>query len=148
MNRVYVAGASSERNERAKPVIVALREMGFRITHDWTVAVDMHGANNEAKSLTKEQLAYCAYEDLVGVRMADILVLLAPQNFSTGAWVELGIALERGMEVFVSGSCDKCIFALLKDCRHFESDKELLSAMRKLIERPVPWGELYIGGQS
>lgn len=127
--RVYVAGASSERNERAKPVIAALEAAGYVITHDWTKSVDMHGANNEAKTLTKEALAACAIDDVEGVASADVFVLLAPQGPSTGAWVELGVALAVGCDIYVSGNVEKCIFTLIPGCRHFDTDAELLAEL-------------------
>ena len=123
---VYVAGASSERAERAKPVMQALTNAGFRITHDWTEACDMHGANNEHGTLSAEELAACAYADLNGVRTADILVLLAPEKPSTGAWAELGIALMSGCRIFIAGPCDQCIFTWLPQCQKFGTDEELV----------------------
>lgn len=126
---VYVAGASSERADRAKPVIAALMKAGFVVTHDWTEAVDMHGANNEHGTLTEEDLCACAHADLCGVRQADILVLLAPENASTGAWVELGLALALGRRVFIAGRCEQCIFTWLPQCQRFETDEALVEFM-------------------
>lgn len=133
-NRVYVAGASSERNERAKPVIAVLRAVGFHITHDWTVSVDMNcGGNNQPKpTITEDVLRQCAIDDFRGVEAADIFVLLAPQNASTGAWVELGIALAMASAckaVYISGKVDRCIFALMPGCQRFETDEDLLKAL-------------------
>lgn len=126
MISVYVAGASSERAERARPVMRALAKAGYRITHDWTEAVDMHGANNEHGTLSAKALADCAYADLSGVRSADIFVLLAPENASTGAWAELGIALLAGCRILISGKSDRCIFTWLPQCLKFDTDEDLV----------------------
>lgn len=126
-NRVYVAGASSERNKRAKPVIAQLKEAGFYITHDWTVDVDM--SEEPGAVVDNYMLADCAQRDLEGVRSCDILVLLAPQNPSTGAWVELGLALGSSYRqaVYIAGNIDKCIFGLLvRESRRFITDQELV----------------------
>lgn len=123
---VYVAGASSERAERAKPVMAALAEAGYWITHDWTQGVDIHGANNEHGTLSAEELSTCAHEDLWGVRSADILVLLSPEKPSTGAWVELGVALMSGCRIFISGKSDQCIFSWLPQCHKFDTDAALV----------------------
>jgi hypothetical protein len=128
---VYVAGASSERDTRAKPVIAALRDAGFYIYHDWTEAVDMHGANNERGTQTDEALAACAFDDMWGVRAADIFVLLAPSAPSTGAWAELGLALSAGCTIFIAGKCDQCIFTWLPQCQRFESDETLVDFMTR-----------------
>lgn len=128
---VYVAGASSERHERVKPVMEALRRAGFIITHDWTEAVDMHGANNEHGTLSLEELQECAYLDIAGVKTADALVLLAPKKASTGAWVELGIALEQRIPVYIAGACDHCIFTFLPRCTKFATDSQLVEALVK-----------------
>lgn len=126
---VYVAGASSERAERAGPVSRALEKAGYQITHDWTKAVDMHGANNEHGSLSAEEMSSCARDDYEGVQIADIFVLLAPQKPSTGAWAELGIALAYGCRIFIAGPCDKCIFTWLPECRKFDTDEDLVRYM-------------------
>lgn len=123
---VYVAGASSERMFRAQPVISALAKAGYKITHDWTTAVDMHGANNEHGTLTAEELAACAHEDFWGVRSADVFVLLSPEKPSTGAWAELGIALMSGCAIFIAGKCEHCIFSWLPQCRKFETDEAVV----------------------
>lgn len=128
---VYVAGASSERAARAKPVIKALSEAGYSITHDWTEGVDLHGANNEHGTLTAEDLASCAYEDLWGVKAADTFVLLAPESPSTGAWAELGIALLSGARIYIAGSCAQCIFTWLPQCMRFETDADLVRYLTK-----------------
>jgi hypothetical protein len=123
--RVYVAGSSAERHERAKPVIAALREAGFTITHDWTQAVDMV---SDGAELTEEQWSKCAQDDLFGVFEAEVFVFLAPQKPSRGAWVELGFALRRSYStIFISGSADP-FWERLVD-RRFLSDEATVAAV-------------------
>ena len=129
---VYVAGASSERATRARPVMEALKRAGYDVTHDWTESVDMHGANNEHGTLTPAQLERCALEDYRGVRYADYFVLLAPSAASTGAWAELGMAIAFGCTVLIAGNCDHCIFSwMLPQSSKFATDEELVTFMTR-----------------
>ena len=132
---VYVAGASAERAKRAKPVMAALSRAGYVITHDWTEAVDMHGANNEHGQLTPADLEECAIADFYGVKTADIVVLLSPEGPSTGAWAELGMALAFRCQVLIAGKCDHCIFSWLPQCRRFDTDAALVEFMTNWSDR-------------
>jgi hypothetical protein len=128
-NKVYVAGASSERNERAKHVMAALKAAGYVITHDWTTSVDMNCGPDHQPIVDDATLTKCAEDDYLGVVVADIFVLLAPQNASTGAWVELGIALGKlgPARIYIAGDISKCIFALLIPKHHrFATDVQLI----------------------
>lgn len=120
--KIYVAGASSEMNDRAKPVIKRLKELGHSITFDWTEVVDMY----EDKQPSSDILEQCAVNDFVGVKSAEALVLLAPQSMSTGAWVELGMAISLDMPVYISGPSERCIFTFMNDMYKFKTDVELL----------------------
>lgn len=129
--QVYVAGASSERNERAKPVIAKLQALGFHITHDWTTSVDM----NERNPITDTNvLRKCAENDYNGVKNCEMFVLLSPANASTGAWVELGIALASECFIYISEDNGKCIFGLMNDARYFRTDEELLTFLEEDVK--------------
>ena len=132
--KIYVAGASRERNERAKPVIKALREAGIEITYDWTQNVDQYPPDSPAPS--DEYLQNCAQEDHDGVVNADqILVLLPEDSHSTGAWAELGIALGSCVPVMVSGSpqaLKKCIFLHMPRVQKFLSDDDAVEWLIKV----------------
>jgi len=134
MKKFYVAGASKEMEERAKPVMAALRQMGHIITRDWTKVIDKYGPNNEKGILTTEQLADHAWEDLMGVWNAQALLLLAPQNPSTGAWVEFGAAVTLDIPVLVAGDCSKCIFCLVPNVHKFDTDAALLHFVEHKID--------------
>jgi hypothetical protein len=135
-NRVYVAGASSERNERAKPVIAALKAAGYEITHDWTVAVDYEENHPIDDDSQTTRLYDCAKDDYEGVRTADVFVLLAPQKLSTGAWFEFGVAFQAGRKnnIYIAGNIDKCIFAhLIQESHKWPDDESLVKAMIESI---------------
>ena len=116
--RVYVAGNSSERGERAKPVIEKLRNAGCVITYDWTVAVDEFGAN----AVGETQARLSASRDLAGVRGADVVLALAPETGGCGMWIEVGAAFALGIPVLFScPEPNRTIFSRLALAR-FESD--------------------------
>jgi Nucleoside 2-deoxyribosyltransferase len=101
---VYVAGAWIEQETRARPWIAKLRAAGIHITHDWTVAEARPGVTSDAELTPEERRAF-AKADFDGVRNADVVWLLAPnEKGACGAWVELGIALGSGIGIiYVSG---------------------------------------------
>jgi len=134
--RIYVAGASSERQTRAKPVITALQKVGHIITFDWTISVDQCcgvDGNTPLIDVSENVLRAAASNDYKGVVEADTVVLLAPQNFSTGAWVELGIAIGLARSIFIGGDVSKCIFALLPNCIRYESDSHVVEALGGIL---------------
>jgi nucleoside 2-deoxyribosyltransferase len=121
--RVYVAGASKE-PERVRWAMDSLRSAGCKVTLDWLAVIEKAGSANEG--LSDAQRARAAHDDLVGVQVADVLWVLAPENTSTGAWVELGYALALGTIVVVSGHArTRSIFAALAG-HEFDSDDEAL----------------------
>ena len=149
--KVYVAGAWSERHERAAPMVVRLCRAGLTITHDWATVVENEKvkcsdcadsgyalgdpACDRCKGLgiAEPRDADCSPEyrrkhaqsELVGVRDADIVWLLACNgDGAVGSWVELGAALAFHREIVVSGkNCDRTIFTELVT-RRFKSDEE------------------------
>lgn len=111
--RIYIAGASKE-PERVRAAMAAARFGGFDITLDWLAAIQNAGAANEG--LDDAERRRYAFEDCAAVRAADVVWLLAPENASTGAWVELGFAIALGKRIVVSGPArTRCIFAALAD---------------------------------
>jgi hypothetical protein len=94
---VYVAGAWVEQWERARPMIARLREAGFAITHDWTVAEQRtrpDGTPLFDSDISPAERAMHARNDLDGVLRADVVLLLAAnEKGACGSWVEMGAAL-------------------------------------------------------
>lgn len=109
--RIYVAGRFQS-YAKVRACIDALVERGHEITYDWTrspeFGADGHpvdpGTIKNGFSApgysTRQALARYAVRDIQGVREADALVLLADDSLA-GAWVEMGIALERGTPIYV-----------------------------------------------
>ena len=98
--KIYVA-TKYEEAPRARQVMGLLIAHGHTITYNWTW--------NEQSS--SEQ----AHKDMQGVLDADALVLIIEKDLQyKGALVEVGIALGKGIPVYVIGSYfDNCIFSAL-----------------------------------
>jgi hypothetical protein len=78
-----------------------LLEAGHTITYDWTVC----------DTFSTEQ----ATNDMNGVMTADALIFIAEKDLQyRGAYVEFGIAIARGIPIYVLGPyADSCIFIKL-----------------------------------
>lgn len=98
--RIYVA-AKWEDGHRAQEVMHRLSAAGHTITYDWTTAPEVSPGQ--------------ALIDIDGVRRAEALVFLAEQPRAyMGALVEFGVAVERGIPIYVVGQgIDPCIFMYL-----------------------------------
>lgn len=116
--KVYVAGASAEADMIAL-YMDRLRAAGLEITHDWVAGLKANIAAGKPDALlSAEERAQYAETDLDAIAEADVFWLLAPENASTGAWVELGYALsyQDGLSIVVSGAARRrCIFVSLAD---------------------------------
>jgi hypothetical protein len=122
--RVYVAGSSVERHDRAIPVIRALYQNGIEITHDWTI--DMQNQSSKARSdadVPDDVRLQCSDDDLNAIRMAHYVLLLSPNNQgSSGAWTEFGYALGCGVPVIVTGAFGRRTIFTSKATRVFDLD--------------------------
>jgi nucleoside 2-deoxyribosyltransferase len=98
--RIYVA-TKWEESARARQVMVDLVFAGHTITYDWT----------QAEQFSEDQ----AMKDKFGVMSADALVFIAEKDRAySGALVEFGIAVARGIPIYILGPyIDQCIFTLL-----------------------------------
>jgi nucleoside 2-deoxyribosyltransferase len=126
---VYVAGASSERNDRAIVVMSALRAAGIAITHDWTAEHD----GGPDWRLTEDERLRHTVDDIRGIKDADLLVALVPLEgvVSTGVWVELGVGIALLKPIFISGWYQRTIFTE-RTTSKFASDGELVAAVIEL----------------
>jgi hypothetical protein len=120
---IYVAGSSKEAVKIAG-YMQRLRDMGWTVTHDWTVPV------LEAKvadgDLSDHERIRLAVDDSWGVRTAGYFWLVIPETGSLGSWVELGIAIGLRCTIIVSGDCRKSIFLTLAG-EEFREHEEALT---------------------
>ncbi len=123
MTGVYVAGSSKE-IDRAERVIYELRSRGVEITHDWTASMRKHGPEAE---LDEETLLRELRLDLVvGVQLAEHVLVLAPISMSTGVWVELGVAWGSRVKIHSAGDLAICPWLrLCADMQHATDDEAI-----------------------
>ena len=102
--KVYVA-ASFEQTEEVREVQRLLREAGHTITADWTVHEEI--ANLPTEKERNELRKRYVIEDVEGVKSASTYILLLGDRKSTGAHIELGIAIGAGTKnIILVGKAD------------------------------------------
>lgn len=126
--KVYVAGSSKEL-DRVADAMAALRESGVEVTHDWVEVIKARGSANPLGASAAD-CAQWAWEDLLGVRAADVVWLMVPAQGGLGCYVEYGYALALNIPVVISGEYGRTIFTALTDeCHEYDSD-----ALEALLE--------------
>jgi hypothetical protein len=93
--RIYVA-ASFEQRDEVRALYKRLREAGHTITADWTTHKEIISLeSDEERTALKQKYAI---EDTEGVTSATVYALLLSERKSTGAHIELGIALGANID--------------------------------------------------
>ena len=115
--KVYVAGSWEERDE-IKNVMKKLEAAGHEVLVDWTC----HGGTGKKKY---------ALEDFEGVVASEIFILVNPAVMSRGKFIETGIALAGGKNIYIIGKGEIGIFEALGRCKHFDFIEELLELMKR-----------------
>lgn len=107
--QVYVAGKTHDLAIVQEVQAWLIRE-GHSVTHDWTVAVEKHGADHEGEPLSREDAEHYAIEDIHGVRVADVVVAV-PSSRWCGTLLEIGAALITNTPVVILGiPYQRCVF--------------------------------------
>ena len=137
--KVYVAGSSKERNERAIPIIKQLRRAGLIITHDWTVDMQQYSSPQHSDVLVPEETRIrCSDDDMNAIRHAHYVLLLSPdERGSSGAWTEFGFALGCAVPVIVTGAGNKRTIFTSKASRLFDNDVDGAAYLIELHQRRV-----------
>ena len=102
--RIYIA-ASFEQKDQVKALLEELKSAGHTITADWTVHQEIAQlkSDGERQALKRQY----AIEDTEGVASATVYALLVGERKSTGAHIELGIALGAKVpHIFLIGRPD------------------------------------------
>ena len=126
--KVYVATAFLDKH-LARAWMGKLREAGIEITHDWTVVESPPGGET---TMSLSEQAMHAAGDLRGVRLADIVWVLAPETGGTGCWIEMGYGIGLTKCVIVSGS-RRTIFTT-QATEYFATHEEAFKAIRDYCE--------------
>lgn len=136
---IYLCGGSSE-IDLVEHYVAAVRELGMRVTFDWTA--HMRAANAADRDLSSTVRLASAQGDLSAILDASIVWYLAPVKPSFGAGVEFGWALARRaarqqIGLLASGDTAHSIFTSLSD-RCFADHEEALEYLRLLTSARRP----------
>lgn len=144
--KVYVASAFDD-HARTRAAQKALRDAGITITHDWTQYVEVYPTDDAPDA----DRAVHAKEDLDGVRAADVVLVLTPEDKSRGAgvWIEMGAALALDIPVVIAGAqrdrnvfCRLALAQSVTDAVAIETTIASCRALAAGIARKVKSGEL------
>lgn len=115
MNKIYIAGASVER-EVVKQYIERARALGYEITLDWTESVEACAKRGiRDTDLSRTERAEFAAGDRDAVFAADVVWLIVPKDpkSSIGCWVEFGMAIAWVDSLVITSGVDASIFCEL-----------------------------------
>ena len=129
MSKLYVA-ASFEQKEQVRQLYDILKSKGHIITADWTTHKEIASLPTleERETLAKQYVI----EDTNGVANADVFILLLGERKSTGAHVELGVALgSKNVKqiILVSDDNDSQLFYRHPKVKHVNNTEELLKCL-------------------
>jgi hypothetical protein len=110
---IYVA-AKFELAEDLQPYIRAIRDLGHRITHDWTI---WEKTNNDDELGPTERHA-AGMLDYAGVMQAELLIYWDRIRPLGAAW-ECGMAAARGIPIWIVEYTHPVIFDVLPMVRLF-----------------------------
>lgn len=112
--RAYVAGSSREL-DRCKAAVRAARALDIDVgEHHWTEDLEVIRREHPDDTTVPRMTRMTGAAACVGaMARSSVLWLLAPEATTVGAWVELGMALERArlrrdIEIIISGSPQAC----------------------------------------
>lgn len=134
MKKVYVAGSSAEL-DRARTWRDRLVSAGVEVVSTWIETVIAVGDANPREATTNARRVW-SEDDLAQVSIADVFWLLAPEQPTRGAWVELGFAhatrlvepdARMAIRVIISGDTRQSIFCALGE--EYATDEEAFAAI-------------------
>ena len=130
--RVYLAAPYSRKTE-INQYAAELRAGGIEVTSSWLD--EPHKPTTQMHELTHEEHQQYAVQDVKDVQAANILVFFTDPTkaiIRAGRHVEFGIAVQRGIPIYVLGIEFENIFHHMPGVMHFDSwekVRDLLIAM-------------------
>ena len=131
---IYIAARYALKNEITK-VALDLEAAGHTVISDWHQ--EKHATDVKVQELSEETNQRYAYKDLLQVRGADAMLFFAEHpdtpTVRGGRHVEFGIAIERGIPIFVVGHQEN-IFHYLNGgrVRHYDTVEEAIQGLTDL----------------
>lgn len=134
--RVYLSGSSAPLEiDRVALWHNRLTKAGIHAVSTWPAVIAASGSVGNPRDASIDQRRTWSQIDLAEVRTADVLWFLVPSMLipTRGAWLEMGVAIERGAPVISSGDTKQSIFTALGD--EYETDDEAFAALCMLAGR-------------
>lgn len=125
--KFYIA-SSYELKQETKKAQEMIKQAGHTITRDWTTHLEVaHAPNSE--QLSRDY----AVEDVASVKEAEVFVLLLGDRKSTGAHIELGIAIGANLpRIYLVGEVkDFTLFYKYPGIKCIDSVEGLLAELPK-----------------
>jgi nucleoside 2-deoxyribosyltransferase len=133
--KVYLAGPY-QKKDQINLCAAELRAGGVEVTSSWLE--EPHKPTIQMHELTHEDHSQYAVRDIKDVRAANIFVLFTDPTksiFRAGRHVEFGIAVERGMPIYVVGTERENIFHHLPKVIHFVEWNEVRDMLIFVAQR-------------
>jgi nucleoside 2-deoxyribosyltransferase len=129
--RIYVAGRFKH-YRKVREVIDRLQSMGHEVTYDWTRTKEFNAAGEFCgrEGADANSIEF-AKNDVWGVLQAQALVLCADDPEMAGAYIETGIAMGRGIPIYVIAYQRWTIFYELPQFRKFETYEDFFRVMEE-----------------
>lgn len=131
MLKVYLAAPYSWK-EQMQAYRTELNDMNVEVTSRWLD--EPHKPTTQIGDLEPPDFQKYAIQDVNDVRYADVLIFFTDPTKTIvrgGRHVEFGIALERGMDIYVLGPHEN-IFHYLANVTHFENWDQLKNALQRM----------------
>lgn len=124
--KIYLAGMWCDRVNIRKIMAEIEEAHGHRITHYWP---DMENGPN-----TPEFLGNCAKDDIIGVKNADVVIILMtdPKYPYRGTFTEIGAALALEKRIFIVG-CPEESYAKT-NCFFWHPNIEYASTLQSVLQ--------------
>lgn len=108
------------------------RAAGHEVVCDWTISEEFDDDGKpltpDGKDMPREIQAKIAAEDLAGPRNSDITILL-PVDDMAGAYLECGVAINSGKQVWIAGEHRFLIFWALPSVTVFPDENAIREAL-------------------
>lgn len=134
--KVYLSGSSAPPEiDRVALWHNRLTKAGIHVVSTWPAVIAASGSVGNPRDASCDQRRDWSQVDLAEVRSADVLWFLVPEPSTPtrGAWLEMGVAIERGTVLISSGDTKQSIFTALGD--EYGTDAEAYVALLALSAR-------------
>lgn len=144
--KVFVSGKFAEKS-LIKSKMIELGNLGYFITHDWTIYEEIPINNNDRQLI--------ATFDIEGIRKCDVQIVIIsdPEYPYRGTFCEMGCSMALNKRILMfnpleDASCTKLPFYYHSCISHFDTWDGLLVELNKIKEQKDKLYERYINNHQ